>query len=389
METMQWSEISATSSSQTSAGVVNGAVGNDQHQHHNSHHNHVPGGPGVAGHGGSENGLGGGTLGAPTIKNHSVTYFNDHLYCFGGYDGRRNHNLLLLYNIKEQRWIRPQAVQDDGFNNNNNNNGSSSSSRNNIVSDSSDDSATRVNHQGSTSTSTSTSNNKNISRRRETDFEVDDSDETRPNDTGNEDGEDNSGGNNQNDSTSNDDSNNDSAPEQINQSQKIQNRQQALLQQHAVAFDNNPYNRNNNHDGFYPGIGDDHDPRNKNNKASTYAYTVTGNPPPGRNGHSATLATDEDDDEDEQRGDITGRIIVLGGWLGQGPLAASDMHVLDISRGGKTLRWYQPAVKGTPPGPCNMHSADYVKARKEVFVFRGGNGTFSFLVNYCFILSLR
>ena len=26
------------------------------------------------------------------------------------------------------------------------------------------------------------------------------------------------------------------------------------------------------------------------------------------------------------------------------------MHVLDISNGGKQLRWYQPAVKGTPPG---------------------------------------
>eukprot|EP00536_Pseudo-nitzschia_multiseries_P001142 jgi/Psemu1/321939/estExt_fgenesh1_pg.C_140027 len=119
---------------------------------------------------------------------------------------------------------------------------------------------------------------------------------------------------------------------------------------------------------------------------SRYAYTVTGNPPPGRNGHSATLATDEDDDNDNdsesddfasggQRGEnVTGRIIILGGWLGQGPLAASDMHVLEIARGGKRLRWYQPAVKGTPPGPCNMHSADYVKARKEVFVFRGGNG---------------
>ena len=73
---------------------------------------------------------------------------------------------------------------------------------------------------------------------------------------------------------------------------------------------------------------------------------MTGNPPPSRNGHSATLATDEDDnDNEEDEQDITGRIIILGGWLGQGPLAASDMHVLDISRGGRKLRWYQPAVK--------------------------------------------
>jgi hypothetical protein len=82
---------------------------------------------------------------------------------------------------------------------------------------------------------------------------------------------------------------------------------------------------------------------------------------------SATLATDPDDED-------IGRIIIIGGWLGTGPLAASDMHVLDISHSGKQLRWYQPAVRGTPPGPCNMHSADYVAARHEVYVFRGGNG---------------
>ena len=50
------------------------------------------------------------------------------------------------------------------------------------------------------------------------------------------------------------------------------------------------------------------------------------------------------------------------------------MHVLDVSAGGRQLRWFQPSVKGTPPGPCNMHSADYVAARREVYVFRGGNG---------------
>ena len=43
----------------------------------------------------------------PTIKNHSVTYYRDHLYCFGGYDGRRNHNSVLIYNLTEERWIRP------------------------------------------------------------------------------------------------------------------------------------------------------------------------------------------------------------------------------------------------------------------------------------------
>jgi len=43
----------------------------------------------------------------PQIKNHSVTHHRGHLYCFGGYDGRRNHQTLLIYSLKEQRWISP------------------------------------------------------------------------------------------------------------------------------------------------------------------------------------------------------------------------------------------------------------------------------------------
>ena len=141
--------------------------------------------------------------GAPTIKNHSVTHFAGNLYCFGGYDGRRNHNSLLLYSIREQRWFRPHHVG---------------------------------NHGG---------------------------------------------------------------PEQVAA---------------AAAY------------------GDT-------------SVIVSGTPPPGRNGHSAVLYS-----EDEENG----RIIIIGGWLGTGPLAASDMHVLDVSNGGRRLRWYQPAVKGTNPGPCNV-----------------------------------
>jgi len=313
---------------------MNGMGGNDQH--HNPHHNHAPGG--------SENGLGG-SLGAPTIKNHSVTYFNDHLYCFGGYDGRRNHNLLLLYNIRDHRWIRPHAVQEDDFN----------STRSNIDGDN-NASVARVNRPESSNTS----NNNIITRRRVVNFEVDDDDEESNADAAeNENIEDNS------DAHENDDDNDDSSEsaQRTNQLQNVRNNHQQIPQQHPVAMDHDLYNRSNGHDLM---------------NINPYAYTVTGTPPPGRNGHSATLATDEDDDDDddEPRDNVTGRIIVLGGWLGQGPLAASDMHVLEISRGGRTLHWYQPAVKGTPPGPCNMHSADYVKARKEVFVFRGGNGTY-------------
>lgn len=97
---------------------------------------------------------------------------------------------------------------------------------------------------------------------------------------------------------------------------------------------------------------------------------VSGTPPPGRNGHTATLATDCEDKE-------SGRIIIIGGWLGTGPFAAKDMHVLDITDNGQNelqLQWYQPPLRGKSPGACNMHSADYILSREEVYVFRGGNG---------------
>lgn len=44
---------------------------------------------------------------SPQIKNHSVTHHRGYLYCFGGYDGRRNHQTLWIYSLKEQRWITP------------------------------------------------------------------------------------------------------------------------------------------------------------------------------------------------------------------------------------------------------------------------------------------
>ena len=53
------------------------------------------------------------------------------------------------------------------------------------------------------------------------------------------------------------------------------------------------------------------------------------------------------EDEDAQ-------IVIIGGWLGSGPLAASDMHVLDISCGLLNLTWFQPPPHGTPPGPCEL-----------------------------------
>ena len=45
---------------------------------------------------------------------------------------------------------------------------------------------------------------------------------------------------------------------------------------------------------------------------------LAGPTPAGRNGHTATFADR--------------RIFIIGGWLGAGPLAASDMHILHVGR---------------------------------------------------------
>mmetsp|Transcript_12933 Transcript_12933/g.15680 ORF Transcript_12933/g.15680 Transcript_12933/m.15680 type:complete len:649 (-) Transcript_12933:257-2203(-) len=78
--------------------------------------------------------------------------------------------------------------------------------------------------------------------------------------------------------------------------------------------------------------------------------------PAGRNGHTCTLAE--------------GQLWIIGGWLGQGPLAAKDMWIFDIARS----QWTQPETYGESPGPCNMHTTEYIKHLGELFVFRGGDG---------------
>lgn len=84
---------------------------------------------------------------------------------------------------------------------------------------------------------------------------------------------------------------------------------------------------------------------------------VRGTPPAGRNGHTATLAAGR-------------QLFVIGGWLGSGPLAADDLHVLDLTR----WQWSQPSVQGVGPGPCNMHTADYLPHLRAILLFRGGDG---------------
>ena len=59
---------------------------------------------------------------------------------------------------------------------------------------------------------------------------------------------------------------------------------------------------------------------------------------------------------------------IIGGWLGSGPFAASDIYILDLH----TLTWTQRATGGSSPGPCNMHSADLIG--RILYIFRGGDG---------------
>ena len=65
---------------------------------------------------------------------------------------------------------------------------------------------------------------------------------------------------------------------------------------------------------------------------------------------------------------IDHKLYILGGWLGQGPLAADDLHVLDL----ENFKWLDLNIKGAHPGPCNMHTADAYDSK--IYVFRGGDG---------------
>ena len=79
------------------------------------------------------------------------------------------------------------------------------------------------------------------------------------------------------------------------------------------------------------------------------------NAPSGRNGHTATLIDNR-------------RVFIIGGWLGSGPFAANDLHILDLV----DKKWEKSRIKGEAPGPCNMHTADLID--RKIYVFRGGNG---------------
>mmetsp|Transcript_16882 Transcript_16882/g.24790 ORF Transcript_16882/g.24790 Transcript_16882/m.24790 type:complete len:555 (+) Transcript_16882:83-1747(+) len=101
-----------------------------------------------------------------------------------------------------------------------------------------------------------------------------------------------------------------------------------------------------------------------NDPGENHILKVTGTAPSFRNGHTATLVT--------TRGRTC--IFVIGGWLGND--ASNELHVLDITDPDSSLHWSTPtALKGIVPGPCNMHSADFIPNKREIYVFRGGDGS--------------
>lgn len=42
----------------------------------------------------------------PQIKNHTATLYNKKLYVFGGYDGKKNHSNLRLFDTETLQWIK-------------------------------------------------------------------------------------------------------------------------------------------------------------------------------------------------------------------------------------------------------------------------------------------
>ena len=243
---------------------------------------------------------------APTIKNHSVTFHDGLLYCFGGYDGRRNHQTLLIYSLTEKRWRRVEHQTPSS-----------------AAAPSAAAAAAAAAAMGGRPSGAGGAGSR-----------------AGANGVGVVGGGCNVGvGGNRGGNISNAEA-------------------ERIIELEEALDPGNGRSEAGNAGSSSRGTGDGTLPSR---------LYVTGTPPPGRNGHTATLATSGPSGENA-------RIVIIGGWLGTGPLAASDMHVLDISGGVEALRWYQPTVRGTPPGPCNMHSADYIPNKNEIYLFRGGNG---------------
>lgn len=234
--------------------------------------------------------------GGPPIKNHTMSHHEGLLYCFGGYDGRRNHSTLSIFSIHEQQWYPVEVVD------------------------------------------------------QEEDIEED------------EDGSDND----TDDSSIN--------PGHGHSGSLFRRTRSSSISLLSVSSS----------------VGE-----NSTNRTPVHPTTfrVSGTPPPGRNGHTATLVRrkvgsqqqqqqrwgppDESFDLHSEDDDLFTEqtcIFIIGGWLGVGPLASADMYILDITNLYE-FRWSTiEETSGSSPGPCNMHTADFVSSQSEIYIFRGGNG---------------
>ena len=55
-----------------------------------------------------------GNISTPPIKNHTATLFDDKLFIFGGYDGKKNHCDLRVFNTETDQWqrsVKPEGKQ--------------------------------------------------------------------------------------------------------------------------------------------------------------------------------------------------------------------------------------------------------------------------------------
>lgn len=91
---------------------------------------------------------------------------------------------------------------------------------------------------------------------------------------------------------------------------------------------------------------------------------VSGTPPTGRWGHSATLVEAED-------GALkSDSLVVLGGREGSKPMPFSEMYVLDLT----TFEWVRKAIEGPTPRNRYAHSAVFIKDLSQITVFGGHGG---------------
>ena len=48
--------------------------------------------------------------GTPQIKNHTATLYKGKLWVFGGYDGKKNHSSLRIFDTEQNVWIKPKKT---------------------------------------------------------------------------------------------------------------------------------------------------------------------------------------------------------------------------------------------------------------------------------------